>query len=172
MFLIFVAVFIGAAAFVALTYTRFRGEAQVSKVRLLAGSDMLKTDYGDIEYAVQGDGTPVLSLHGASGGYDQGLWVAKMGRIWCPITISLVARQLDVGRAAPVGRVTIDLCFRYRFPTPNGARREHDHLVASGSTARQEFPPKQHSNRWCRPRLDDAPNWRPNGLLQSGRIRR
>jgi hypothetical protein len=78
MFLIFVAVFIGAAVFVALTYTRFRREAQVRRARLLAGSDMLKTDHGDIEYAVQGDGTPVLSLHGAGGGYDQGLWAAKM----------------------------------------------------------------------------------------------
>ena len=44
----------------------------------MAGSDMLKTDHGDIEYSVQGDGTPVLSLHGAGGGYDQGLWAAKM----------------------------------------------------------------------------------------------
>jgi pimeloyl-ACP methyl ester carboxylesterase len=46
MFLIFVAVFTGAAVFVALTYTRFHGEAQVRRARLLAGSDMLKTNFG------------------------------------------------------------------------------------------------------------------------------
>src|SRR3974377_413841 len=78
MLLIFVAVLIGAAVFIAVTYTRFHREAQVSRDRLLAGSEMLKTDHSDIEYAVQGDGTPVLSLHGAGGGYDQGLWAAKM----------------------------------------------------------------------------------------------
>jgi pimeloyl-ACP methyl ester carboxylesterase len=78
MFLIFVAVFIGVVVLVAFTYTRFHRDVQVRRDRLLAGSDMLKTDHGDIEYAIQGDGTPVLSLHGAGGGYDQGLWVAKL----------------------------------------------------------------------------------------------
>jgi pimeloyl-ACP methyl ester carboxylesterase len=78
MFSIFVAVFIVAAVFVALPYTQFHREAQVRRARLLAGSEMLKTDHGDIEYAVQGDGTTVLSLHGAGGGYDQGLWAAKL----------------------------------------------------------------------------------------------
>jgi pimeloyl-ACP methyl ester carboxylesterase len=51
---------------------------QMRKARLVAGSDILKTDHGDIEYAVQGEGTSVLSLHGAGGGYDQGLWAAKV----------------------------------------------------------------------------------------------
>jgi hypothetical protein len=77
-FLIFVAVLIGAAVLIALTYTRFHREVQVRKNRLLAGSNMLNTDHGDIECAVQGDGTPVFSLHAAGGGYDQGLWAAKM----------------------------------------------------------------------------------------------
>lgn len=77
--LIIVAVFIGVAAlFVALPYPHYHREMRVTKARLLAGSKMLKTDYGDIEYAVQGKGPPVLSLHGAGGGYDQGLWAAKM----------------------------------------------------------------------------------------------
>lgn len=38
MFLIVVAVFIGAAVFVTLTYTRFHREAQVRRASLLAGS--------------------------------------------------------------------------------------------------------------------------------------
>ncbi|NPE31475.1 alpha/beta hydrolase [Methanococcoides sp. SA1] len=41
-------------------------------------SNILKTEYGDIEYAVQGEGTPVLMIHGAGGGYDQGLWLGKV----------------------------------------------------------------------------------------------
>jgi pimeloyl-ACP methyl ester carboxylesterase len=78
-FLIIVAVFIGAAAaFVAFTYPGCHRELQSKTARLLAGSDILKTEQGDIEYAVQGEGAPVLSLHGAGGGYDQGLWAARM----------------------------------------------------------------------------------------------
>ncbi len=77
--LIIVAVVVGiAAVFVALTYPRYHREMQAAKVRLLSGSEILKTDHGTIEYAVQGEGTPVLTLHGAGGGYDQGLWLGKM----------------------------------------------------------------------------------------------
>ncbi|KQC05287.1 MAG: hydrolase [Methanoculleus sp. SDB] len=41
-------------------------------------STILKTEYGDIEYAIQGEGIPVLMIHGAGGGYDQGLWLGKV----------------------------------------------------------------------------------------------
>lgn len=79
MLLITVAVFIGIAALsVAVTYPRCHREMEAMKARLLAGSEILKTGQGDIEYTVQGQGTPVMSLHGAGGGYDQGLWAAKV----------------------------------------------------------------------------------------------
>src|SRR6185369_5150053 len=41
--------------------------------RIASGSVMADTRCGAIEYAVAGDGPPVLIVHGAGGGYDQGL---------------------------------------------------------------------------------------------------
>jgi len=42
------------------------------------GSQVINTTYGPLEYADLGQGYPVLALHGAGGGYDQGLIISKM----------------------------------------------------------------------------------------------
>ena len=39
-------------------------------------STLMVTELGTIEYAIQGEGNPVLMIHGAGGGYDQGLLLA------------------------------------------------------------------------------------------------
>jgi pimeloyl-ACP methyl ester carboxylesterase len=67
-----------AVVFIPMTYPRYHREMQAAKARLSAGSEILKTNHGDIEYAVRGEGTPVLTLHGAGGGYDQGLWLGRL----------------------------------------------------------------------------------------------
>jgi 2-hydroxy-6-oxonona-2,4-dienedioate hydrolase len=41
------------------------------------GSRVIETDSGPIEYASIGNGYPLLSIHGAMGGFDQGLWLAQ-----------------------------------------------------------------------------------------------
>src|SRR5215208_165549 len=64
--------------FVAVTYPRFRADVQPNRERLLSGSDIVTTEkFGDIEYAVQGKGPSVLIMHGAGGGYDQGLFIGE-----------------------------------------------------------------------------------------------
>ncbi len=37
------------------------------------GARIADTTFGPIEYADRGDGLPLLSIHGAGGGWDQGL---------------------------------------------------------------------------------------------------
>jgi pimeloyl-ACP methyl ester carboxylesterase len=67
---------VGLVVFVAVTYPRFRADIQPNRERLLSGSDIVTTEeFGDLEYAVQGKGLPVLLVHGAGGGYDQGLLI-------------------------------------------------------------------------------------------------
>ncbi len=65
-------------ALIALTYPQYNREISTAQSHLIEGSEILKTDQGDIEYALTGEGIPVLLLHGAGGGYDQGLWGAKV----------------------------------------------------------------------------------------------
>jgi pimeloyl-ACP methyl ester carboxylesterase len=45
--------------------------------RISTGSEIAETRSGAIEYAVAGTGSPVLSVHGAGGGFDQGLDLAE-----------------------------------------------------------------------------------------------
>jgi 2-hydroxy-6-oxonona-2,4-dienedioate hydrolase len=55
----------------------YRRDIDRARARVLAGSRAVETPCGAIEYAVIGDGPPVLVVHGAGGGYDQGLDFAK-----------------------------------------------------------------------------------------------
>jgi len=60
----------GATAFAAIAYRRDISEA---RARVASGSLLAKTPCGPIEYAVIGTGSPLLVVHGAGGGFDQGL---------------------------------------------------------------------------------------------------
>ena len=61
----------------ALTYYRYRHDLDQERERVSSGSQMVETPCGVIEYAVAGDGPPVLIVHGAGGGFDQGLDFGK-----------------------------------------------------------------------------------------------
>jgi 2-hydroxy-6-oxonona-2,4-dienedioate hydrolase len=57
-----------------LTYTR---DLQAINSRLMADSQVVQTSHGPVEYAMVGNGPPVLVVHGAGGGSDQGLLIAR-----------------------------------------------------------------------------------------------
>src|SRR5215831_15401644 len=63
-----------AGAFV---YFRYRHDLSAAKARVSSGSKLIDTAYGAIEYADVGTGAPVLVIHGAGGGFDQGLEFAR-----------------------------------------------------------------------------------------------
>jgi 2-hydroxy-6-oxonona-2,4-dienedioate hydrolase len=64
---------LGIAAF----YLAYRRDLTEMNLRLIEGSRIAQTSHGPVEYAVRGQGAPVLVIHGAGGGYDQGLRIAE-----------------------------------------------------------------------------------------------
>ncbi|MBS0326246.1 MAG: alpha/beta fold hydrolase [Proteobacteria bacterium] len=54
-------------------YAAYQREIGAARARLASGSFVAETRCGPIEYATAGGGPPVLVVHGAGGGYDQGL---------------------------------------------------------------------------------------------------
>ncbi len=61
-----------AGAF-ALVYASYQRDIHRARERVSAGSEIAQTPCGQIEYAIAGEGPPVLVVHGAGGGFDQGL---------------------------------------------------------------------------------------------------
>jgi 2-hydroxy-6-oxonona-2,4-dienedioate hydrolase len=61
-----------------LVYLRYRNEIGSHEARIAHGSKIVETPCGTLEYGESGVGEPILSLHGAGGGYDQGLMIADL----------------------------------------------------------------------------------------------
>jgi pimeloyl-ACP methyl ester carboxylesterase len=51
----------------------YRDTLNAAHGRIAAGSSIAQTKCGPIEYALRGEGPPLLVVHGAGGGFDQGL---------------------------------------------------------------------------------------------------
>lgn len=63
---------------VAITYPKYRKQMESAKNRIAGESRILNTENGVLEYAVRGEGKPILLIHGAGGGFDQGLWLGEI----------------------------------------------------------------------------------------------
>ncbi|MFN4025222.1 MAG: alpha/beta fold hydrolase [Hyphomonas sp.] len=53
-----------------------RTESLERRETLAGQSELARTPFGVVEYVIRGDGPPVLVIHGAGGGFDQGLLLA------------------------------------------------------------------------------------------------
>lgn len=62
-----------AAAVGGFSYYRYRHDIVRARTRIAADSRIVRTRCGPLEYAAAGGGPPVLIVHGAGGGFDQGL---------------------------------------------------------------------------------------------------
>lgn len=62
-----------ASATSLVAYVRYRREMRAIGAAVESGSSIAETEAGPIEYAESGVGEPLLVIHGAGGGYDQGL---------------------------------------------------------------------------------------------------
>ncbi|MFN7719677.1 MAG: alpha/beta fold hydrolase [Sphingomonadaceae bacterium] len=67
---------VGAAAIAGGTYWRYRHDMSDRAKSLKAKSSIARTAKGEIEYAREGSGPAALVIHGAGGGFDQGLYLA------------------------------------------------------------------------------------------------
>jgi pimeloyl-ACP methyl ester carboxylesterase len=68
---------LGAAAVAGRTWPRYHRDMAAARQRLQGRSRIAQTALGPIEFAERGDGPPVLVVHGAAGGFDQGLLLAE-----------------------------------------------------------------------------------------------
>lgn len=71
---------VGAAATVTAAdlFRRYRRDLRGARQRTLAGARVIDTSAGPVEFAEGGEGPAVLVVHGAGGGHDQGMLVARM----------------------------------------------------------------------------------------------
>ena len=55
----------------------YQRDMNAVRARLISGVSIVETPYGAVPFVTGGAGAPVLAIHGAGGGYDQGRLLAE-----------------------------------------------------------------------------------------------
>ncbi len=61
-----------------IVYKRYQGDMSQAYQRVSSGGKLIETACGPIQYTEFGEGAPMLMVHGAGGGYDQGEFLARV----------------------------------------------------------------------------------------------
>jgi pimeloyl-ACP methyl ester carboxylesterase len=61
------------AGLVAFVHFSFAAAVDRASARVEGRSELIRTRFGALEYAIRGEGEPLLMIHGTGGGFDQGL---------------------------------------------------------------------------------------------------
>jgi hypothetical protein len=72
------AVVLAAAIPGGLVYRQYQHDMALAYQRIASGGQTIRTACGPIQYTEWGAGAPMLIVHGASGGYDQGEYSAEL----------------------------------------------------------------------------------------------
>ena len=115
-------VLVGLIAFVTASY---RHEIAAAEARVSSGSQIVDTPCGSIEYAIAGKGMPLLVVHGAGGGFDQGL---KFGRPLADLGFMVIAmsrfgylRSSFPADASPAAQADAHACLLDALGLPKAA---------------------------------------------------
>ena len=120
---------VGGAAGLALLAVAlaYRHDLRAPRGRVATGATRLQTDRGPIEVAVRGEGPPVLLVHAAGGGWDQGMDIGG----------SLVDRGLRVIAVQRRPRPTLRPDALERIAAPTLAISVADDLYGTDANARE-----------------------------------
>lgn len=102
------------AAVVVLIVHGYRQDLRAARARIASGSKLISTACGPIEYADVGSGPPALVIHGAGGGFDQGLdfgrpLIAKGFRVIAPSRFGYLRTPLPAD-ASPMAQADAHAC--------------------------------------------------------------
>jgi pimeloyl-ACP methyl ester carboxylesterase len=61
-----------------LIYNQYKNNMSLAYQQIASGGKIIETACGPIQYTEFGEGAPILIVHGAGGGYDQGEYFAKL----------------------------------------------------------------------------------------------
>jgi 2-hydroxy-6-oxonona-2,4-dienedioate hydrolase len=92
------------------TYFSYRADISAARQRVATGAKVINTAAGPIQYADVGKGPPVLMIHGAGGGFDQGHWGFRDGlgdvsyRVIAPSRFGYLDTPLPKGDASPIAQ--------------------------------------------------------------------
>ncbi len=111
------ALVLSAIAASGITYARYSREIRAARERVSLGGNVINTACGPIHFADVGQGKPLLLIHGAGGGFDQGLLIAKQNgiskhdyRIIAPSRFGYLQTPLPPEDASPAAQANAHAC--------------------------------------------------------------